>query len=158
MTWWLPETRFFGWKRVLLHWAGATIGKNVRINSSAVFSGNGDLSIGEDVWIGACSVIMPVAPARVAIGSHVDIGPGVMILTGSHEIDPDGLHIGGPGKAVSVTVEDGCWLGARATILPGATLAEKTLVAAGAVVTNSVGEPCSLVAGVPAVVKEQLVR
>ena len=86
LTWWLPETRCFGWKSYLLRWAGATVGKNVRINSSAVFSGNGDLSIGEDVWIGAGSVIMPVAPARVTIGNHVDIGPGVMILTGSHEI------------------------------------------------------------------------
>ena len=143
---------------MLLRWSGAEVGKNVRINSSAVFSGNGDLSIGEDVWIGAGSVIMPVAPARVAIGSHVDIGPGVMILTGSHEIDPDGLHIGGRGTAKSVTVGDGCWLGARVTILPGATLAEKTLVAAGAVVTKSVDEPCSLVAGVPAVVKGQLVQ
>ena len=143
---------------MLLRWSGAEVGKNVRINSSAVFSGNGELSIGEDVWIGAGSVIMPVAPARVAIGSHVDIGPGVMILTGSHEIDPDGLHIGGRGTAKSVTVGDGCWLGARVTILPGATLAEKTLVAAGAVVTKSVDEPCSLVAGVPAVVKGQLVQ
>ena len=158
LTWWLPETRCFGWKRRLLCWAGAKIGKDVKINSAAVFSGNGDLSIGDEVWIGAGSVIMPVAPARVAIGSHVDIGPGVMILTGSHEIDPDGLHIGGRGTAKSVTVGDGCWLGARVTILPGATLAEKTLVAAGAVVTKSVDEPCSLVAGVPAVVKGQLVQ
>ena len=156
MSWWLPETRFFGWKRCLLRWAGAMIGKNVRINSSAVFNGNGDLHIGEDVWIGAGSVIMPVAPASVAIGSHVDIGPGVMILTGSHEIDPDGLHIGGKGIESPVAIGDGCWLGARATILPGVSLAEKTLVAAGAVVTNSVEKPCSLVAGVPAVVKKQI--
>ncbi len=134
LTWWLPETRCFEWKRILVRWAGATVGKNVRINSSAVFSGNGDLSIGDDVWIGAGSVIMLITPARVAIGSHVDIGPGVMILTGSHEIDPDGLHIGGRGTAKYVTVGDGCWLGARATILPGVSLADKTLVAAGAVV------------------------
>ncbi len=158
LTWWLPETRCFGWKMLLLRWAGATVGKNVRINSSAVFNGNGDLCIGDDVWIGAASVIMPIAPARVAIGSHVDIGPGVMILTGSHEIDPDGLHIGGRGTAKSVTLGDGCWLGARATILPGVSLAEKTLVAAGAVIAKSVDVPCSLVAGVPAVMKKQLMR
>ena len=156
LTWWLPETRCFRWKRVLLRWAGATIGKNVRINSSAQFGGNGELVVGDDVWIGAGDVICPTAPARIVIGSHVDLGPEVMMLTGSHEIDLVGEHVGGKGTSASVSVGNGCWLGARATILLGVTLAEKTLVAAGAVVTQSVNEPCSLVAGVPAKIKKML--
>ena len=142
---------------MLLRWAGAQIGKNVRINSSAVFEGNGELVIGDDVWIGARDVICPTAPARIVIGNHVDLGPEVMMLTGSHEIDLDGEHIGGKGKSAPVAIGNGCWLGARAMILPGVTLAEKTLVAAGAVVTKSADVPCSLVAGVPAVVKKKLV-
>ena len=109
----LPETRCFGLKRLLLRWVGAKVGKDVRVNSSAVFSGNGDLIIGDDVWVGAANVISPIAPASITIGSHVDLGPGVMILTGSHEIDPDGPHIGGKGTASSVKIGDGCWLGAR---------------------------------------------
>lgn len=141
---------------MLLRWAGAKIGKNVRINSSAVFSGNGDLRIDDDVWIGAGDVISPIAPACITIGSHIDFGPGVMIITGSHEIDLEGEHIGGKGAAASVSIGNGCWLGARTTILPGVALAEKTLVAAGAVVTKSVDVPCSLVAGVPAEIKKQL--
>ena len=152
VTCWMPESRFFGLKVVLLRWAGAKLGKNVRINSSAVFSGNGGLVVGDDVWIGARDVICPTAPACIAIGSHVDLGPEVMMLTGSHEIDLEGEHIGGKG-----TIGDGCWLGARAMILPGVTLAEKTLVAAGAVVTKSVDGPCSLVAGVPAAVKKMFI-
>ena len=141
---------------MLLRWAGAAIGKNVRINSSAVFGGNGELVVGDDVWIGARDIICPTAPARIVIGSHVDLGPEVMMLTGSHEIDLEGEHIGGKGMAASVSIGNGCWLGARAMILPGVTLADKTLVAAGAVVTKSVDVPSSLVAGVPAVVKKQL--
>ena len=156
LTWWLPETRCFGWKRMLLRWSGVEVGKNVRINSSAVFSGNGELVIGDDVWIGAGDVISPIAPASITIGSHIDLGPGVMILTGSHEIDPEGEHIGGKGTASSVTIGNGCWLGARGMILPGVTLAEKTLVAAGAVVTKSVEERGELIAGIPAVLKKKL--
>ena len=156
LTWWLPETRCFGWKRFLVRWAGAKIGKNVRINSSVVFSGNGELVIGDDVWVGPGNMISPVAPARVVVGSHVDLGPGVMILTGSHEVDPAGAHIGGRGMVASVTVGDGCWVGARAIILPGVSLADKTLVAAGAVVTKSVKDSCLLLAGVPAEVKKKL--
>jgi maltose O-acetyltransferase len=114
------------------------------------------LIVGDDVWIGAGDVISPIAPARITIGSHIDFGPGVMIVTGSHEIDLEGEHIGGKGVAASVSIGNGCWLGARATILPGVALAEKTLVAAGAVVTKSVDVPCSLVAGVPAEIKKRL--
>ena len=156
LTWWLPETRCFGWKRFLLRWAGATVGKNVHVNSSAIFSGNGDLSICDDVWIGAGCRISPVGKSGIKIGAHCDFGPEVIVITGGHEIDPEGDHIGGKGKSESVAIGNGCWLGARCTILPGVTLADKTLVAAGAVVTKRVDAPCLLVAGVPAEVKKKL--
>lgn len=146
----LPETRCFGLKAALLRWCGATVGRNVRINSSASFSGIGRLVIGDDVWIGPGCYLSPVGDAEIKIGKHVDLGPQVMILTGSHRIEPEGDHIAGAGTAVSVTIGDGCWLGARSTILPGVSLAEKTLVAAGAVLSASVMEPKTLVAGVPA--------
>lgn len=146
----LPETRFFRLKVALLRWCGAKIGRNVRINSTAVFAGVGRLEIGDDVWIGSGCRISPVGGVAVRIGSCCDLGPEVMILTGSHEIDTMGLHIGGRGTASSVTIEDGCWVGARALILPGVSLAEKTIVAAGAVVVKGAYDAKTLLAGVPA--------
>lgn len=157
LTRWLPETRFFGVKVVFLRWCGAEIGVNVRINSSARFSGNGRLVIGDDTWIGAENFISPVGNAEVRIGSHCDLGPGVMILTGSHAVTPEGCHIAGPGIQSSVTIADGCWLGARSLILPGVSLGAKTIVAAGAVVTSdTVGS--NLVAGVPAVPRKTYIQ
>lgn len=152
---WLPETRFFGLKVKLLRWCGATIGENVRINSSAQFSGNGKLEIGDDVWVGSGCLISPVGNATIRLGSHIDIAPRVTILTGSHKIEPEGDHIGGEGYSASVVVGDGCWLGARSMLLPGVTLQQKTIVAAGAVVTKPVDEGMVLVAGVPAKVMKQ---
>ncbi len=152
----LPETRGFAFKRGLLRWAGATIGKNVRINSSAVFAGNGKLTIGDDVWIGPGCYISPVGDAEITLGSHIDIASQVMILTGSHQVNLEGEHIGGRGIAASVVIGDGCWLCARSTILPGVTLGDKALVAAGAVVTKSFPEPRSFVVGVPATLKKVL--
>lgn len=152
----LPETRCFGLKVVLLRWAGVQIGANVRVNSSAVFSGDGLLTIGDDVWIGAGDVISPTGDAEISIGSCCDLGPQVMIITGTHEIDPHGAHAGGRGYSKSVQVGDGCWLGARATILPGVTLQEKTVVAAGAVVTKSEEAGDVVLAGVPATVKRKI--
>lgn len=97
----------------------------MRINSSATFIGNGSLIIGDDVWIGAKCHVSPVGTSVITIGSHIDIGPDVMLITGSHKIEPDGNHIGGEGVAQSITIGNGCWLGARSTILPGVSLAER---------------------------------
>ena len=155
LTGWLPETRCFGLKAALLRWAGAKVGKNVRIGSSVMIIGCGDLEIGDDVWIGAKALISLSSPAKVTIGSHVDIGPDVLIVTGSHKIEPDGDHIGGEGTSGSITIGDGSWICARATILPNMVLAQKTLVAAGAVVTKSHAEQTCLLAGVPAETKKR---
>ena len=51
--------------------------------------------------------------------------------------------------------EDDVWVGANAVILPGVTIGEHCVVAAGAVVTKDV-PPHSLVAGVPAKVIKQI--
>ena len=133
----------------------ATIGKNVRVNSSARFIGNGGLIIGDDVWIGAGCHIIPTNNAHIVIGSYCDLGPKVMILTGAHEIDVDGDHIGGKGTAASVEIGDGCWLGARSTVLPGVTIAKKNILAAGSIMTVSSFEEKCLWAGVPAQMKKQ---
>lgn len=154
LTGWLPESRGFRFKRALLRWAGAKVGDNVRIYSSVTILGTGTLEIGDDVHIGSGVFISAVAPAKVAIGSHVDIGPGAMILTGSHKVDFEGEHVAGEGTTASVEIGDGCWLGARSVILPGVKLPLKTLVAAGAVVTKSIDGEKHLIAGVPAVIKK----
>lgn len=146
----LPETRAFGVKAVLLRWAGAKLGENVRINSSARFLGNGELVIGDDVWIGAEAMIYAVAPSRILIGSHVDIAPRVTIVTGTHEITPSQAHIGGRGTAKSVSIGDGCWVCASATILSGTSIGNKCVIAAGSVVCEGEYASQSLIAGVPA--------
>ena len=150
----LPETRCFGLKAAMLRWCGATIGKNVRVCSSAHIAGNGDLHVGDNVWIGEQCFISPNAGASVEIAPNCDLAPGVMILNGSHEIDANGSHIAGSGVAKSVVVSEGCWLGARSVLLPGVKLLAKTVVAAGSVVVKSPARGFVLLAGVPAVEKK----
>ena len=152
----MPESRLYGFKRQLARWCGIRIGKNVRIHSSAVFYGTGALELGDNVWIGPGCFIASIAPAKVTIGANCDFGPYVTVLTGTHEIDPMGEHIAGEGKAFSVEIGNGCWLGARSLILPGVNLAKKTLVAAGSVVVESCEKNCTLIAGVPAIQKKVL--
>lgn len=165
---WLPESRCFGFKNALLRWAGAKIGENVRVYSSAKIFGTGTLEIGNDVHIGHGVFLSAVAPAGIKVGSCVDIGPQCMILTGSHQVgegvssrekgvsaDDKVFHMAGKGTESPVEIGDGCWLGARSVILPGVNLPKQTVVAAGAVVTEAPKGEKTLVAGVPAVEKKQ---
>ena len=154
----LPETRLFALKSKLLRWCGAKVGTNVRICSSARFFGGGELVIGNDVWIGTDDIVHSVDGASIKIGNCCDLGPGVMILTGSHKIDPSGMHMAGEGTAADVEIGDGSWLGAKSLILPAVKLPVKTIVAAGGVVTKGVLSAGSLVAGVPAEVIKSYTR
>jgi maltose O-acetyltransferase len=79
----LPETRLFGLKAAMLHWAGARVGLGVKICLSVTVLGRGPLSIGDHVWIGPQTMI--VASALVKTGSYVDIAPTVYIGTGTPE-------------------------------------------------------------------------
>jgi maltose O-acetyltransferase len=81
----------------------------------------------------------------LTIGNHVSISAEVCILTAEHDVHaPDFI-----GVKAAVAIGDYVFIGTRAMILPGVTLGEGSVVAAGAVVTKDV-EPYSIVAGIPA--------
>jgi acetyltransferase-like isoleucine patch superfamily enzyme len=58
-------------------------------------------------------------------------------------------------EALPVTIGAGVWVGARAMIMPGVTIGDGAVIAAGAVVTKDV-PPNTLVAGVPARIVREL--
>lgn len=153
---WVPETRMFRFKVWMLRWAGVCVEDDVRICSSASIYGDGHLILGKDVWLGPQVTISSSGSATVKVCDYSGLAIQTTILTGSHEVTPEDVRIFGRGINQDVIIGKGCMIGARVTILPGVTLADKTLVAAGAVVTKSVDVPCSLVAGVPAVLKKHL--
>ena len=81
----------------------------------------------------------------ITTGSDVSIGPEATILTLGHDPQSPEFELkGGP-----VTIGDRAWIGHRALVLPGVTIGEGAVVAAGAVVTRDVA-PYTIVAGNPA--------
>ncbi len=97
---------------------------------------------------------------EIHIGNRVLIGPDVKIYAGGHSIIPsERLKVeDGKMKLISmpksVKIEDDVWIGGNATIVPGVTIGEEAVVAAGSVVTKDV-PPKTLVGGNPAkVIKE----
>ncbi|PHQ36740.1 acyltransferase [Rhodopirellula bahusiensis] len=82
---------------------------------------------------------------NITTGSDVSIGPEVAILTLGHDPQsPDFADRGG-----DVVIGNHVWIGYRATVLPGVTIGDGAVVAAGAVVSKDV-DPYTIVAGVPA--------
>lgn len=150
----LPETRCFGFKCWLLKRTGAKVGKNVRICSSALFVGTGHLEIGNNTWIGHRCIIS--TSSSIKIGSDCDIAPNVYIGNGTHQITPDRKRIADIEISEDIIIGNGCWLCAGSMVLPGVTIQEKSVVAAGAVVTKSQSENMILLAGIPAKIKKHL--
>jgi acetyltransferase-like isoleucine patch superfamily enzyme len=101
-----------------------TIGKNVFINHGCSFLDLGGITIEDDVLI----------------------GPKVSLITENHPVDPANRKSLDLAKIV---IKKNAWIGAGAIILPGVTVGENAIVAAGAVVNKDVADN-TIVAGVPA--------
>jgi maltose O-acetyltransferase len=132
-------------RRRLLRLAGIEIGAQVTGLKQCGFETK-RVSIGDGSFVNVGCWFE--GAGRVDIGRNVFLGPQVMIITSVHELDEHGqaARIPVPGQ---VSIGDRCWLGARATILPGVTIGEGTVVGAGAVVTKDC-KPGAVYAGVPA--------
>ncbi len=106
--------------------------------------------IGKNVYINhLCSML---DMGTITIGDNVLIGPKVNILSEEHPVDPADR------KALMVrpvVIKNGAWIGAGATILPGVTVGENSVVAAGAVVNKDVPDN-TVVGGIPARVLKKI--
>ena len=105
-----------------------------------------NLTVDDGTFVNVGCFVELVAP--VHIGRDCQLGMQVMIATSHHESDEDGriskTPVGRP-----VVIGDRVWLGARATVLPGVTIADDVVIAAGAVVAGDCKES-GVYAGVPA--------
>jgi maltose O-acetyltransferase len=143
-------------RAMVLRLAGFRIGRGTVLWGTPTITGSGDLYkrliIGDDCWLNAGCFFDLGAP--ITIGNRIAFGHQVLLMTGSHTL-------GGPERRCGslfsrpITIEDGAWIGSRATILPGVTIGAGAVVAAGATVTADV-PPNTLVAGTPARVKRSL--
>lgn len=112
----------------------------------------GDVIIGDHTRIGLHNTII----GPVDIGSHVNLAQGITVTALNHNFSDTDKRIDEQGVSTTpVTIEDDVWVGANAVILPGVTIGNHCVVAAGAVVTKDV-PPHSLVAGVPAKVIKKI--
>ncbi len=100
------------------------------------------MRFGEHVFINHSFTAMSIG--GIWLGDRVQIGPHVTIVTDNHDFANRSVLTCKP-----VKIGEGVWIGANVTILPGVTVGENAVIAAGAVVTKDIPAN-SIVGGNPA--------
>jgi maltose O-acetyltransferase len=129
----------------MLRRAGAILG-DVTVGPGATFLGGVNVTIGDLSFVNWGCLFD--TPGHITIGRNTGVGPRVSFYTATHHLGPSTGRIGALYTA-PIKVGDGCWIGANTTILPGVTIGNGCVIAAGSVVINDC-EPDTLYAGVPA--------
>jgi len=141
-------------KKLFLIIFGAKVGKNVVIYPGVWIKPASGVVIGDNVDL--AKDVLITANGGVSIGDRTLIGYRTQILSINHIIPNDKGRIFGSGHSLKkVTIGHDVWIGANCLILPGVSIGNGSVIAAGSIVTKSIPE-YKVVAGVPArVIKDR---
>jgi len=147
-----PLNPLSGLKIWLLRLFGARIGKDVVIKPGVNIKYPWRLEIGDHTWIGEQVWIDNLANVR--LGAHVCLSQGAMLLTGNHDYKSPSFDL----KIGNIMLENGVWIGTKATVCPGVTCASHAVLSVGSVATSDL-EAYSIYQGNPAQkVRDRIIR
>lgn len=131
-------------RRLFSQLTGIEVEKTFRLRPPFYTDFGKNIRVGKNVFINHCCTFMD--RGGITLEDGVLIGPKVNLITINHPLEPLRRH-----STVSkpIVIKKNAWIATGATILPGVTIGENSVVAAGAVVTKDV-LPNTVVAGVPA--------
>lgn len=136
--------RFNGFRCFLLRAFGASFPHGgVSVHPGATIVGPGNITIGRTSSIGNHAWVY--ALDKITIGEKSCIGEYVKLLAGYHDISTMNFAF----RTKPITIGSCVWIATGAMVLPGVTIGDGAVVAAGAVVTKDV-EPWTVVGGNPA--------
>lgn len=126
------------------------IASSFRFNGRDIlFYGDGDITCGEDSYIGDRSTIHAAKKCQVNIGKGCHISSNVRIFTESADADYDFSKKPVPSKFGDVYIGNYCWIGANVVINPGINIGDNCVVGANSVVTKNIPDG-EIWGGVPA--------
>jgi len=138
-----PRWCLNNWRVFLLVICGAKIGKNCKISPNCKVWAPWNLQIGNKTAI--ASNVDIYSMDKIIIGNNVTISQYAFICTGSHDTRTTKL----PLKTKKIEISDYAWVCAKSIILPGCKIGKYSIVSAGSVCFDSVGEK-NIVSGNPA--------
>ncbi len=105
-----------------------------------------NIELGENFYSNHNLIILDCA--KVTFGDNVFIAPNCSFYTAGHPLDYETRNKGLE-YAYPIKVGNNVWIGGNVTILPGVTIGNNAVIAAGSLVNKDVPDNC-IVAGVPA--------
>lgn len=90
---------------------------------------------GSGLYLNHNVIVLDGAP--IYFGERVLVGPNTVITATTHPKDPE-ERASGIELAAPISIGSDVWIGANVTVLPGVTIGDKAIIAAGAVVTKDV--------------------
>ena len=130
-------------------------GRNSILSDGVIVNYPQHISIGDGVSIGYGVYLSASSGAKIVIGERCAIASGVRFVTPTHDYNV--LPISSKGINKSINIGNDVWIGTAAIILPGVTIGDRSVIAAGAVVNMDVPAD-TIVGGVPAKVIKNIVR
>ncbi|NLJ94912.1 MAG: sugar O-acetyltransferase [Clostridiaceae bacterium] len=133
-------------KNSLLEQILGELPENLSITEPVYFDYGKNTKFGKNVHVNLSCYFMDGAP--ITIGDYAFIGPYTGFYTAAH---PNSAKERNQGleQARPITIGNNCWFGANVSVLPGVTIGDNCVIAAGAVVTKDI-PAYSIAAGVPA--------
>lgn len=108
------------------------------------------VKVGKHVFLGGGNVLDRARPDLIIIEDYVSLAGNVNILTHSNPTEPIREILGEAAtKIAPVHIKRGAWIAVSVVILPGVTVGENAIVAAGSVVTKDI-PPYTIAGGAPA--------
>lgn len=129
-------------------------GKNINVNQPFRCDYGCNIHVGDNFFANFNLTILD--EAKVTIGDNVLIGPNVSIYTACHPLEAESRDTFVE-WAEPVTIGNSVWIGGSVTIVPGVTIGDRSVIAAGSTVTRDV-PPDTVVGGCPARVIKQIVQ
>ena len=138
-------------KLLLLRSFGAKVGTGVVVKPCVNIKFPWKLQIGNYSWIGEHVWIDNLA--AVSIGNNACISQGAYLLTGNHDFAVTTFDLITKG----ITIEDGCWIGAKTVVCPGVVCKTHSILTVGSIATKQL-EPYGIYQGNPATkIKERVI-
>ena len=117
-------------KRPLLRLFGANVGSGVVLKPRVTIKYPWKLTVGDHCWVGENVWIDNLG--QVTIGNHCCLSQGALLLCGNHNYKKPTFDL----MVGDITLEDGVWIGARASVGPGVTCHSHSVLAMGSTATQ----------------------
>ena len=149
--WWLVQTTLFrgspqfayGFRRPVLGFFGAKIGRRVIIRPSVTFTYPWKVCIGDHAWIGDDVVLYSLG--EIEIGANTVVSQSSYLCAADHDYAQPDFPI----RARKITIGPEAWIAADVFVAPGVTIGQGTVIGARSSVFKNMpagmvcfGNPC----------------